>query len=745
MEAETRVRQRLLLALVLLLLLASLPARLPAQTPEASAPASTADLRPTIHPQLPAHPDRLWLVPPSTWQPGTTAAREAALALGQAAALIAADKPTQALPLIKPAALAATPLGPYAAYFRGVAAVKAKRLDEARRGFAALRAEQPSGALLERVLLDEADAAEAAGDDLSAMDLFDQLASPHLVGADQILLRLARAATRLGDRARATAAWQQLYFDYPATDAGAAAAEELKGRTAEPPTAANPRFKAELVRAETLFTARRYALARDGFERLVPYATGDTLEVASLRIGECDYFLRRFRSAADRTRPFLESASRRAEALFFHLTAIRLLGEPARFVELVRHLVSEDPASTWAEDALNSLASHYLILNDDEQADGVFRDLVERFPTGRYAARAGWKVGWWAYKHGRYGDAADVFERSAAAFPRSDYRPPWLYWAGRARESAGATTVAIDRYRLTVADYAQSYYGRLALARLRSLKAPAATEQIATAPQSAAPADTIPPIPTAELIAWLIRAKLYDAALDEVVYAQRAWAPSSALEATRAWLLNRKGELRPGINAMRQTYPQFIAAGGDALPADIQRVIFPLDYWPLIYQNAVANKLDPYLVAALVAQESTFDPEIRSSANAVGLMQILPSTGRLWARRLGIRGFSTRQLTTPAVNIRIGTAYFADLARRFGGTYFALAGYNAGDHRVARWTAERPNVSREEFIDDIPFPETQNYVKRVLGTADDYRRLYTDAETTAPKPVIVKASGKGRR
>src|SRR5437667_10895994 len=70
------------------------------------------------------------------------------------------------------------------------------------------------------------------------------------------------------------------------------------------------------------------------------------------------------------------------------------------------------------------------------------------------------------------------------------------------------------------------------------------------------------------------------------------------------------------------------------------------------------------------------------------------------------------------------TAYFADLVKQFGGTHYALASYNAGENRVSRWISERPGVDREEFIDDIPFPETQNYVKKILGTAEDYRRLY---------------------
>jgi soluble lytic murein transglycosylase len=125
-----------------------------------------------------------------------------------------------------------------------------------------------------------------------------------------------------------------------------------------------------------------------------------------------------------------------------------------------------------------------------------------------------------------------------------------------------------------------------------------------------------------------------------------------------------------------------------------------------------------------MAQESTFTPEIRSSANAYGLMQVIPATGRTVARQLGIRRFSTSMLTNPETNVRIGTKYFKDMVDRFGGVHYALAGYNAGPHRVVAWRREAPGLSQDEFIDNIPFAETQAYVKRILGTAEDYRRLY---------------------
>jgi soluble lytic murein transglycosylase len=175
---------------------------------------------------------------------------------------------------------------------------------------------------------------------------------------------------------------------------------------------------------------------------------------------------------------------------------------------------------------------------------------------------------------------------------------------------------------------------------------------------------------------------------------------------------------------MKRAYPQYLAAGGESLPTEILQVIFPVDYWPLLQKYAAARSLDPYLVAALVAQESNFDPGVKSGANAIGLMQVLPSTARGYARRLGIKPFSAKRLTEAEVNVQIGTSIFYDTIKKFGGVHFALAAYNAGDSRVANWQRERPGLPQDEFIDDIPFPETQNYVKRILGTAEDYRKLY---------------------
>src|SRR5438105_2505349 len=232
-------------------------------------------------------------------------------------------------------------------------------------------------------------------------------------------------------------------------------------------------------------------------------------------------------------------------------------------------------------------------------------------------------------------------------------------------------------------------------------------------------------------------------ALDELHYAQKMWGDSPAIQATIGWIYHERGDLRAGINAIKRAYPQYMAAGGEKLPTELLKVLFPVNYWPLIRKYSIEQHLDPYMVAALIAQESTFTADVRSSANAYGLMQIVPATGRQYARSLRIaKKFSINMLTTAETNLKMGTAYFADLVKQFGGAHYALATYNAGPNRVARWIAQKPGMDRDEFIDDIPFPETQNYVKKILGTAEDYRRLYggdePSADDAAPRAAAPK-------
>ena len=722
------------------------------------ASAVASRLTPTDHAPLPGHPSLFWLIPEHTYSrnAGTRPAADTPLTrFARGVKFFDEGDYAAALALVSARDLSSTPLADYARYYTGFAQLRLERLDEAAATFTALADRELVGYLAEAALLRRADVAVAKKDFATALDALEPLARTKTTSPEAVLMQIARTADLAGKSDRAVAAYRRVYFEFPLSSEAEIAGSEL-ARLEKPAPSTPERFQLELGRAERLFGAKRYSPARDAFEDLAPNASGEDKELIALRLAECDYYLRRHRASRDALKPYLQDAKREAEARFFHLTATRAVGDDETYVALARGLINDFPQDSWTEEALNNLASHYIIANDDAEADRVFRDMYQRFPQGRHAERAAWKIGWWAYKNGDPAEAARVFEEAAAAFPRADYRPAWLYWAARARDLTGEADVALARYRLVAIDYLHSYYGRLAAKVLEQRKQPPVTPAVSA---SAAAEGTS--LPTDKLIRQLVALELYDAATLELQYAQRTWGDSPAIQATFAWIRHQQGldstsmtrfeRLRGAINQMKRAYPQYIAAGGEELPPEMLRVLFPLDYWPLIKKYSEQHQLDPYVIAALMAQESTFTADIRSAANAYGLMQVIPGTGRRYARALGIR-YTSSTLTQPEANIRIGTAYFKDLVDRFGGAHYALASYNAGENRIARWISERPGIKQDEFIDDIPFPETQNYVKKILGTAEDYRRLYGGGlleprglRHAAPEPDSkVKSSAKPR-
>jgi soluble lytic murein transglycosylase len=670
-----------------------------------------AKLSPTAHPPVPADLASMWLMPGQSAKLGpalTNFVRGVRL-------LEEDDRAAQALPLVSDGALSTTPVADYARYYTGLALIKLERYAEADSVLSDLSARQIDGHLPEDAAFRVAEIRETQKNFKGAVVVYERMVTRKLAQPHMAWLRLGLAADLAGQPMRSVEALQRAYYDYPTTGEADRAGEALDEADVDIDAALAPK---ELARAEALFQARRWTGAKQSYDRVRPFVEGKDRDRTAIRIAAAEIALGRYREGRDALRSHLNGPFA-DEANFHFVTATRGMKLKAEHVSLSRAFVEKFPTSPFADEILNNLASAYIIDDQDGDADLVFREILNRFPAGRFAERAAWKAGWWAYRQGQFTDALQYFDRGAAQFPRSDYRPSWLYWSGRAAQQAGDVETGVARLRLAATDYHNSYYGRLAVKRLQGERG---AKIAPTLQRQGAPS---PALPTAGRIATLLSVGLNREAMSELQYAQRVWGDSPQLQATIAVTHKRLGNVRAGINAMKRAYPQYLAAGGETLPSEILQVIFPVDFWPLLQKYAKERNLDPFLVAALVAQESNFDPVVVSHANAYGLMQILPSTGRSYARKLGIKPFTTKRLKEAEVNVRLGTQIFADDIRKFGGVHFALASYNAGASRVVRWQREKPGLPQDEFIDDIPFPETQNYVKRILGTAEDYRSLYS--------------------
>jgi soluble lytic murein transglycosylase len=184
------------------------------------------------------------------------------------------------------------------------------------------------------------------------------------------------------------------------------------------------------------------------------------------------------------------------------------------------------------------------------------------------------------------------------------------------------------------------------------------------------------------------------------------------------------GETYRAMRALKKALPYAASASIQSIPLAYWRILFPESWWDTIKAESAKNNLDPYLVASLIRQESEFNPSVISYANAYGLMQVVPATGRALAREEGIKNFDTFQLLDPETNIRLGCRYLRQLLDRFGGVQeYALAAYNAGDERVVDWQSGGPYSGMDEFVESIPFTQTREYVEAILRNEETYKAI----------------------
>jgi soluble lytic murein transglycosylase len=546
-------------------------------------------------------------------------------------------------------------------------------------------------------------------------------------------INLADCYQAAGDLGRAADFYQRVYYSRISGDAAARAASALLTiKDIMGPSFPQPLPEQRLKRADLMLDAGKYPEAHREYESLTGQLVGLPLDQARVRMGAVDVLRGNTLAAYPYLRGLeIPESEADAERWFYLEECARRQNDEARMMAAVKRLDKLYPHSPWRLRALVSAANRYLVTNRRAELASLDRSVYNDFPESPQAAQAHWRMAFAAYLANET-DAAGLMREQLEKYPSHTTAAAALYFLGRLAERDGDNGAAAAFYRALAEGRPNTYYAVLARERMNAAElsgtgvSTKAAEFLATIKLPVA--KPVPAEPTAATTARIERSRLLrSAGLSDLADAElRFGARTDAQPALISMEMAAAAEAPYlGLRAMKSLNSNYLNLPLESAPEKFWKLLFPLPYRQQLLASAKAADLDPYLVAGLIRQESEFNPEAVSRANAYGLTQVMPFTGKQYARRIGIVRFTNKVLFQPAINLKIGATIFRSmLDSNHGSLEETLAAYNAGPNRVAEWRGWNTYREPAEFVETIPFTETREYVQAVLRNADVYRRLY---------------------
>ena len=426
-----------------------------------------------------------------------------------------------------------------------------------------------------------------------------------------------------------------------------------------------------------------------------------------------------------------------------------------------RLLESLPPGSSAAADMAYKIAFLYVDENKYEEAIPLWQQVASMRSAGSNRTLARWYIGWCYFKLKDYGAALEAFDgllKSGAKGAKIDDRV--MYWKGRVLTVMGRKGEARDEFREVIRKYPNGYYAELARRRLdgdmRQVHdfAIAAGSFGSAASWKPSDVDAVSSVPHMGKALALDRLGLHAEVARELGATNFDSNPEVA--EIGLWLAWRNFAHDIAYRLAQKKFRGVLKSSpeSDRFAYFVWEQAYPRAYDPVVRRLDKSGDIDPMLVWSIMKNESAFRPKVISPAGAVGLMQLMPTTANLMAREMGEGKVSVSDLYRPGTNIAFGVTYLDKLAGLFPGNAVAvIASYNAGEQAVGRWLENGTYADIEEWIEEIPYSETNLYVKKVLNSYWRYQRLYggqvrvarrdTKARVTKDPSTSLRA-GEGR-
>jgi len=381
-----------------------------------------------------------------------------------------------------------------------------------------------------------------------------------------------------------------------------------------------------------------------------------------------------------------------------------------------------------APQALVKKATLLTTLKDNQSADGIYKLLIGKYSTSDEAAEFRWKIAQTKAKNNDYLGAWEWAQPITMNNKSSILAPRAGFWAGKWATILGKQEEAVTAYKSVISEFPYSYYAwrsasilGLNVGNFDSLRLMNPTIIPSQRPVPLAGSETFKEL--------YLLGQDRDAWLQWETEFKNKNQPSVAEEFTEGLMKLTKGEYLIGIEKIAKLEDREKPAEKAEYQALSQKSIYwqaryPFPYFQEIEKWSISRQLNPLLVTALMRQESRFQTKIKSPVGATGLMQVMPSTAAWIAPQMNA-DIKKINLENANDNIMLGTWYLDYTHRQYSNnSMLAIASYNAGPGNVAKWLQTIPKKDPDEFVEEIPFDETKNYVRQVFGNYWNYLRLY---------------------
>jgi soluble lytic murein transglycosylase len=570
----------------------------------------------------------------------------------------------------------------------------------------------------------QADILFETGNFPGASDAYEKYIGEYPSGTNSLeaMYRVAICREKMGDISSAVNTLRNLWLNYPASAIADKTESDLK-RLAEEGNVAAPYSAEELMRrGAVLYELGKYDKAIKAFTAIPLEKQNDDFYCRlTLKTGKARFKARKFKEAEQTfisllaKKPGQEFAD---EAMFWLAKTLDKSRREDDAFAAYEMLAETSPDSPLADDALLAASFIRKFQNEGNGALIVLKKLVTGYPQSNLLQTANWEIAWQSYQGGDLKTAAVYFKK---LLDINDKRERALYWYARTLAAGGDKKGAEKAIAALLAEYPLGYYS---FSYTSDSKLPGED----ALPNNKDLREFLPVPAGFERAKVMIALGLHEEAAKEI-----------------SWSRKRDNDIAaalPGIARLYLEMGNFNRASYLVKPASMRKIernslvkwgiAYPLAFRELVVGNAAESNIAESIVYSIMRAESNYSPSAKSPAGAVGLLQIMPATAAAFVTSGSEKEISGR-LTRPDFNIRLGVKHLKGLLELHeGDIVMAVAAYNAGSGNVNRWKRMFGKLPKDQFIENIPFPETREYVKKVLAGIEIYKRLYKFGASKGP-------------